>query len=116
MHSCSPGWRCTPALGEGEICGLRLRSWDSEATPLGCLEIDSQYDGQALKTDSDDRVRPRKVPVHPDLARLLKMVDRERFEFVYCRKPRPDDALVPHRGGEPHTRVQRIQALAPHLR
>ena len=43
-----------------------------------------------LKTD-----RPRKVPVHRDLAFILDLWKREGFELVYLRAPEATDYIVP---------------------
>lgn len=77
---------------EGELCGLRWSDYDREAEPLGCLYVSRQYGGTPLKTD-----RPRKVPVHPELAALLDAWWREGFELVHLRAPTPDDHIVPMR-------------------
>jgi integrase len=87
-------------MREGEICGRRWRDWDSAAAPLGCLTVRDQYDGQPLKTD-----RPRKVPVHRDLAELLTWWRSTGWEIVFCRPPLPEDWIVPSRVlVGPHTR------------
>jgi integrase len=80
------GMRC------GEVCGRRWRDWDREPTPLGALDIATQYQDQKLKTDN-----PRVCPVHPELARVLQDWWASGFEAVYLRKPRLDDFIVPSR-------------------
>lgn len=79
-------------LREGEICGLTIGDWDRDATPLGALSVDKQYAGKPLKTD-----RPRRVPVHPDLAAILDEWVREGFAVVHRRAARSTDPLVPQR-------------------
>jgi integrase len=87
-------------MREGEICGRRMRDWDPESTPLGCLTVMTQYDDQPLKTD-----RPRRVPVHQDLSRILTWWRSVGWELVHCRKPRPDDWIVPSQVLDgPHTK------------
>lgn len=77
-------------LREGEACGRRWRDLDVDAGPLWCLSVVDQYGGAPLKTD-----RPRVVPVHRELARLLEAWARTGFELLTCRKPTPDDFIVP---------------------
>lgn len=74
----------------GEVCGRRWRDWDRDSTPLGCLTVSTQYNDQPLKTD-----RPRRAPVHPELAAVLRTWWDTGFEVVYLRKPRLDDLIVP---------------------
>lgn len=82
---------------EGEICGRRFRDLNVESQPLACMAIVTQYDDQPLKTEDETGEHARKVPVHPRLAELLDAWWREGFEWVYCRKPRVDDFIVPRR-------------------
>ena len=89
-------------MREGEVCGRRWRDLDRGTRPLWCLTVDSQYDGEPLKTD-----RPRVVPIHPSLQWELEFWHRAGFELVHKRKPTPDDFIVPHRdreGREAHTK------------
>jgi integrase len=83
------------------FCGLRLgeavaRSWadyDTAAEPLGRLDVATQHDGRALKTDN-----PREVPVHPELARMLAAW-HDRYELHYGDKPEGDALIVRNRNG-----------------
>lgn len=74
----------------GEVCGRRWRDWDRDCAPLGCLTISTQYNDDPLKTD-----RPRRAPVHPELAAVLRTWWDTGFEVVYLRKPRSEDLIVP---------------------
>ena len=91
-------------MREGEVCGRTFADWQRDALPLGSLSIGTQYAGQPLKTEDEEGERPRMAPVHRGLARLLEWWRSEGFEFVYCRKPRLSDPIVPHRSGGHHTR------------
>lgn len=96
------GMRC------GEICGRRWRDFDRSPSPLASLLIDSQYDGRDLKTG-----RPRVAPVHPLLRYALEWWWSKGFEFVYARKPKADDFIVPRRveqGAHPHTESSSYKA------
>jgi integrase len=82
----------------GEACGLRFSDYDTETQPLGALVVSKQYNGEALKTDTQvDGAQTRWIPVHPFLAAALDEWRRTGFEMVYCRKPTPVDFIVPRR-------------------
>lgn len=93
-------------MREGEICGRRWRDWDRHAAPLGSLHVWSQYNDRPLKTEKGKQgERERHVPVHPVLAKVLEWWWRDGFEFTNCRKPTPDDFIIPRtKGGENHTK------------
>lgn len=84
-------------MREGEVCGRRWHHLDRSPLPLWSLMVNSQYKDQPLKGDSRAKDRPRVVPVHPMLERMLDAWWREGFEFVYCRKPKLGDFIVPRR-------------------
>jgi integrase len=81
------------------FCGLRIgeavaRTWgdyDDKATPLGRLTVATQHEGRDLKTE-----KPRDVPVHPELARVLA-VWRERYRLVFGAEPTPDALIILNR-------------------
>jgi integrase len=96
---------------EGEACGRRWRDWDRGVTPLGSMNVATQYNDEPLKTDN-----ARKVPVHPDLARLLASWWDGGFELTFRRRPTPDDFIVPNRhprtdGGGAHTKSSAYKAM-----
>jgi len=97
-------------MREGEVCGRRWRDWDRAARPLGCLTVATQYNDQPLKTERHRDDKPRKVPVHPELAQILKAWWSEGFELVFARRPTADDFIVPNRDGEPHSRSSAYKA------
>jgi hypothetical protein len=81
------------------------------AAPLGSMNVVTQYSDEPLKTD-----HPRKMPVHPELARCLNWWWSEGFELTYCRKPVLDDFIVPNRhprsrGGGAHTKSSAYKAM-----
>jgi integrase len=102
------------AMREGEACGRRWRTWVRDAKPLTCLVVDTQYNDRPLKTDRDE-VRPRKVPVHPELDRLLRAWWERGFELLTGRKPALDDFIVPNAGPRSkrghHTRSSAYKAF-----
>jgi hypothetical protein len=81
----------------GEVCGRRWRDIDPEARPLWSIHVHTQYQDQPLKTDDAKRARPRKVPIHGELAKVLERWWAEGWEFVYRHKPTVDDFIVPRR-------------------
>lgn len=90
-------------MRKGEVCGRRWRDWDRAATPLSSLDVTSQYDDQPLKTEDTKGDQPRRVPVHPTLARALEAWWHDGFETVYLRPPTLADFIVPQHNFEPHT-------------
>jgi hypothetical protein len=94
------------AMRHGEGAGRRWRDWDPSTPILGCLNVDTQYDGEPLKSP-DGEERPRRVPVHPTLALILHHWKEVGFPQLFGRAPRPDDFIVPSRRGPQHCRTVR---------
>jgi integrase len=94
------------AMRHGEAAGRRWRDYDTGTPILGCLSVDTQYDGEPLKSP-DGEPRPRRVPVHPTLARLLQHWRHVGFPQMFGRSPRPEDFIVPSRRGPQHCRTVR---------
>lgn len=102
---------------KGEGCGRRWRDYDPDSQPLAALLVHSQYDDQPLKGDDEELVRPRVVPVHPELKRKLDWWWAEGFELVYLRKPTLDDFIVPTgRAMVNHTESSAYKAFQTALR
>jgi integrase len=93
-------------MRHGECAGRKWSDWQTDTSPLTCLAVDTQYDGEILKAP-DGESRPRRVPVHPTLANVLWWWKREGFAQVFGRSPRPDDFIVPSRRGPEHHRTVR---------
>jgi hypothetical protein len=85
----------------GEIAGRRFRDWLTHE-PLTCLRVHTQYNDQPLKTDDEEMVRPRWIPVHPELEKALKAWWEGGFELHTRRPPTPDDFIFPTRDNECH--------------
>lgn len=77
-------------MREGEVCGRRWRDLDDGVEPLWSLDVGTQYGGAPLKTG-----RPRVVPVHPELAEILRTWATGGFQLLTTRMPTPDDFIVP---------------------
>jgi integrase len=74
------------ALRHGEAAGLRWSHYDQQAEPLSALNLGK------TKTQV-----PRRVPVHPTLARVLAEWKPAGWERTYGRMPTPDDLITPTR-------------------
>ena len=73
-------------LRHSEAAGLRWSQYDEKAEPLGALNLAKTKTGV-----------PRRVPVHPTLARILAEWKLAGWERTYGRMPTPDDFITPTR-------------------
>lgn len=106
-------------MREGEVCGRKFKDWKHQGDLMGALHIHDQYNGQPLKTESenDDEVQPRWVPIHRELEKMLMWWWEEGFEEVYCRQPTPEDFIVPTSAGiNCHSRSSAYKAFRTALR
>jgi integrase len=87
----------------GEIAGRRFRDWLTNE-PLTCLYVHTQYDDQPLKTDDEDMVRPRWIPVHPELEQALQRWWDVGFELHTRRRPAPEDFIFPTKSNTCHAK------------
>jgi len=87
-------------LRHGEAASLRWRQHDRTLEPLGGLSLEH------TKTDV-----PRRVPVHPTLARVLAEWRLAGWERTYGRPPREEDLVVPTRNGTERTSQEAPKAL-----
>lgn len=94
-------------LRSQEIAGRRWRDLDLDATPLGRLLVETQAkDGD--DADLKGEAPPREVPVHPELAKLLRRWKREGFAQFFGRHPKPSDWIVPSRNGVEDARGKKM--------
>ncbi len=84
----------------GEAASLRWRQYDRTLEPLGGLSL------EYTKTDV-----PRRVPVHPTLARVLAEWKLAGWERTYGRPPGDDDLVVPTRNGTERSSQETPKAL-----
>jgi integrase len=100
----APEARVFAALGffagfrEGEICARTWSDYDPDSRPLGALRCVTQYKDRKLKTAERPGERPREVPVHPELARILDEWWSNGWELAFGREPTLDDRIVPSFG------------------
>lgn len=87
-------------LRHGEAASLRWRQYDASLEPLGGLSLEHTKTGV-----------PRRVPVHPTLARVLAEWKLAGWERTYGRQPTDDDLVVPTRNGTERTRQEAPKAL-----
>jgi integrase len=73
-------------LRHSEASGLRWRQYDQGLGPLGALNL------ERTKTQV-----PRRVPVHPTLARILQDWREAGWERTFGRAPAAEDFIVPTR-------------------
>jgi integrase len=94
------GLKGIAALRHSEASGLKWRQYDQTLEPLGALNL--------AKTKSGV---PRRVPVHPVLARLLAEWKLAGWERTFGRAPTPDDFIVPTRNLTERQSPESQQAL-----
>ncbi len=84
----------------GEAAALRWRAYDSSVKPLGRLLVAVSFDRKQKREKSVKTERPRIVPVHPTLSRVLKQWKVGAWECLMGRPPKLDDLMVPSMEGQ----------------
>lgn len=79
----------------GETAALRWSAWDRSLKPLGRLTISRAYSTTRRVEKSTKTKRPRLVPVHPVLAKVLATWKLAGFERYAGRPPQDHDLVVP---------------------
>ena len=79
----------------GEINGFRWDDWKRDVKPLTAIYIRRQYDDRPLKTERVKNQKPRSVPVHPVLERVLSEWHASGFHLTFGEKPYADAPIVP---------------------
>jgi len=87
-------------LRHAEAASLRWRQYDATQEPLGGLSLEHTKTGV-----------PRRMPVHPTLARVLAQWKLAGWERTYGRQPTDEDLVVPTRNGTERTRQEAPKAL-----
>jgi integrase len=82
-------------LRHEEAAALRWRHYDPSPEPLGRLAIARAYDSRACEEKATKSGAPRRMPVHPVLAKLLAAWKLSHWERIYGHPPGPDDLIVP---------------------
>jgi len=87
-------------MRSGEAAALRWNAWDQSPAPLGKLAVAVSYDSRAKVEKATKTERPREVPVHPALAKVLASWWESGWARFTGRPPTGDDLIVPAaRGG-----------------
>jgi hypothetical protein len=84
----------------GEIAALKVRHYRPELEPLGQLQVASSYHSKRKELKGVKTDRPRLVPVHPWLARILGEWLAVGCQALMGRPPGPEDILIPTRQGQ----------------
>ena len=79
----------------GEAAALRWRAYDPSLNLLGRLLIASSYNRKRKLEKAVKTERPREVPVHPTLAKMLAPWKLGGWKRLMGRQPTPDDLLIP---------------------
>jgi integrase len=87
-------------LRTGEAAARRWRDWDDSAEPLGGLLVATSFDARTRTEGPTKTKRPRRVPVHPVTADLLRTWKTAGWLRAFGRLPEPEDLICPAaRGG-----------------
>jgi integrase len=82
-------------LRTGEVSALRWRAYDPEVNPLGKLLVAASFNTRTRTEKAVKTGKPREVPVHPTLAKLIAAWKLSGWQRLIGRQPGPDDVLVP---------------------
>ncbi len=83
----------------GEVAALRWKHYQKDVAPLGKLVIARSYNTKKRVEKGVKTERPREMPVHSTLARILAWWWSSGWETSFGRAPTADDLIVPSRSG-----------------
>jgi hypothetical protein len=92
-----------------ELAVLRWRYLDGSAQPLGRVQVAVAWDRVRQEEKAVKSERPREVPIHPTLARILAAWKLGGFERFIGRAPTEDDLVVPSLTGKPRNVSQILE-------
>ncbi len=95
----------------GEMVALRWRHLDSSAEPLGRIRVAVAWDRRQHREKAVKTERPREVPIHPTLAKVLAAWRLGGFERFVGRAPVEDDLVIPSFTGKPRNDSQLLKRL-----
>jgi integrase len=84
----------------GEAAALTWSLYDATLEPLGKLIVAASYSVKKKAVKAVKTERPREVPVHPTLAKILAAWKLGGWQRLIGRSPGPDDLIVPSRLGQ----------------
>ena len=83
----------------GEVAALRWSHYQRRLAPLGKLVIARSYNTRRRVEKDVKTQRPREMPVHPTLARILARWWDSGWQQAFGRAPAATDLIVPSRSG-----------------
>src|SRR6266851_3787517 len=92
----------------GEVTALRWRAYDPQVQPLGRLVVSASFSTRLKIEKAVKTKRPREVPVHPTLARVLGAWKVGGWERMMGFAPGPDDLVIPFPDGKHRTTDQTL--------
>ncbi len=92
----------------GEVTALRWRAYDPEMEPLGRLVVSASFSTRLKIEKAVKTGRPRQVPAHPTLARVLGAWKVGGWQRMMGHAPGPDDLVIPRPDGEHRTTDQTL--------
>ena len=78
----------------GEVAALRWRTHDNSLSPLGRLLVATSFNRKRKTEKSVKTDRPRDVPVHPTLAKVLAAWKLAGWQKLMGQAPTADDLLI----------------------
>lgn len=81
-------------MGIGEVAALRWRAYANSSKPLGRLLVATSFNRKKKAEKSVKTDRPREVPVHPTLAKVLAGWKLSGWQKLMARAPNADDLLI----------------------
>lgn len=101
----------------GEAAALRWRDYDASAKPLGRITIARSSRSSVRQIVGTKTGAIRRVPVHPELAKVLAAWKAEGWASHYRKpSPEPNDLIVPNKLGKARGVSAAHQALGGDLR
>ena len=79
----------------GELAAVQWLHYDTNLKPLGRLLVARSYDFKGKRVKGTKTERPREVPVHPTLAKVLAEWKLAGWQQLMGRAPKPEDLIVP---------------------
>jgi integrase len=92
-----------------ELVCLRWRYLDGSAEPLGRIQVAVAWDRARQEEKGVKSERPREVPIHLTLARMLATWKLGGFERFTGRTPTEDDLVIPSLTGKPRNVSQMLE-------
>jgi integrase len=79
----------------GELAAVQWLHYDNHLQPLGRILVAQSYDFKHKRVKGTKTERPREIPVHPTLAKMLAEWKLAGWQRLMGRAPKPEDLIVP---------------------